>query len=437
MAETPQEERICFDSARTPHICSTKWVDSKVEVEGEDTGFARIQGLQWVLCRNFGLINLEELDKNYEKDMYLAFGQTLGILTNLVKVCGSACSDCSTDLLFILLQVQGFGTDSSLKQVVSGLEEVLAHAFGFSCARDLYESQADHLLTLVTAEHETWSTDSYGQALFQVLLQKIASLVGPYLKRLLPVVKGCLDPERDPSLRIKLLQLLDELFETLELAPCWSSLATIVLGQILVPCGIWRIGKVGAAVRHAAMVALGTFLRRNLCNQSDLEHLVHSNQVLPVLLSCLEEDYYVDIRIVTCHVLENLLQICGRTLNDMQREEIQKALQKRLDDSNDGVRLRVLPAISSFFCVMPTSYSDTSVRSFVANILVHLDDSNTELRERVYKVLEVCASLKPTIVEDLVKNKCDEYQTREYCDNLLAKAASSLNMGTMIALSQH
>ncbi|MCO5583582.1 hypothetical protein L7F22_037495 [Adiantum nelumboides] len=75
MAETPQEERICFDSARTPHICSTKWVDSKVEVEGEDTGFARIQGLQRVLCKNFGLINLEELDKNYEKDMYLASGQ--------------------------------------------------------------------------------------------------------------------------------------------------------------------------------------------------------------------------------------------------------------------------------------------------------------------------------------------------------------------------
>ncbi|MCO5584756.1 hypothetical protein L7F22_038688 [Adiantum nelumboides] len=76
MAETPQEERICFDSLRTPHICSTKWVDSKVEVEGEDTG-VRTQSLQRVLCRNFGLINLEELDKNYERDMYLASGQGL------------------------------------------------------------------------------------------------------------------------------------------------------------------------------------------------------------------------------------------------------------------------------------------------------------------------------------------------------------------------
>ncbi|MCO5557628.1 hypothetical protein L7F22_011195 [Adiantum nelumboides] len=80
MAETPQEERICCDSARTPHICSTKWVDSKVEVEGEDTGFARIQCLQWVLCRNFGLINLKELDKNYERDMYLASGQVETVL---------------------------------------------------------------------------------------------------------------------------------------------------------------------------------------------------------------------------------------------------------------------------------------------------------------------------------------------------------------------
>ncbi|MCO5550959.1 hypothetical protein L7F22_004454 [Adiantum nelumboides] len=77
MAETPQEEHICFDSGRTLHICSTKWVDSKVEVEGEDTGFARTQSLQRVLCRNFGLVNLEELEKNYERDMYLASGQVI------------------------------------------------------------------------------------------------------------------------------------------------------------------------------------------------------------------------------------------------------------------------------------------------------------------------------------------------------------------------
>ncbi|MCO5580419.1 hypothetical protein L7F22_034285 [Adiantum nelumboides] len=49
MTEIPQEERICFDSARTPHICSTKWADSKVEVEGKDTGFARIQRLKRAL----------------------------------------------------------------------------------------------------------------------------------------------------------------------------------------------------------------------------------------------------------------------------------------------------------------------------------------------------------------------------------------------------
>lgn len=39
-------------------------------------------------------------------------------------------------------------------------------------------------------------------------------------------------------------QLLDELFEILELAQYWSSLAAVVLGQILLPCGVWSVGKV-------------------------------------------------------------------------------------------------------------------------------------------------------------------------------------------------
>ncbi|KAI5055593.1 hypothetical protein GOP47_0029114 [Adiantum capillus-veneris] len=86
---------------------------------------------------------------------------------------------------------------------------------------------------------------------------------------------------------------------------------------------------------------------------------------------------------------------------------------------------------------MPASYSDTAVQSFVANILVHMDDTNIEIRECVYKVLEMCASLRPAIVEDLVKSKCNEHQMREYCDYLLAKAASSQNMGMEIASSQH
>ncbi|KAH7292366.1 hypothetical protein KP509_29G064800 [Ceratopteris richardii] len=350
--------------------------------------------------------------------------QTLAILQNLLKVFGANYSTCSSDILFILVQIQCFGSNLSQKQAVADIEKALADVMGFTSVRSLYESQAELLLGMIIADHETWSTHVHGQALFHAFLQKISNLAGPYLERLLPVLKGCVQPERDPSLRLKLLQILDELFEIEELAVWWYSLASTVLGQIILPCGVWRVGKIGAAIRHAAMVAFGTFLRMNLCSQHDLETHLLSDQVLPVVLSCLEEDYYVDVRIVTCHVLQELLRISGNSLTDKQRGDVQKALQKRLDDSSDGVRLRILPAISLFFRTMPSSYSDASIRSFAANILVHMDDSNVEIRESVFKALQVCTSLRPAILEDLIKSKRDQHEKTEYCDRLLDQAAS-------------
>jgi hypothetical protein len=63
------------------------------------------------------------------------------------------------------------------------------------------------------------------------------------------------------------VQLVDELLESPPLGPFWSPLAPRLLTELLVPCGVWRAGKVAAAVRHAAMVATGTLLRRDLCSQ--------------------------------------------------------------------------------------------------------------------------------------------------------------------------
>lgn len=62
-------------------------------------------------------------------------------------------------------------------------------------------------------------------------------------------------------------QLVDELLEVPALAATWRRLAPRLLAEVLVPCGVWRAGKVAAAVRHAAMVATGTLLRNDLCTQ--------------------------------------------------------------------------------------------------------------------------------------------------------------------------
>lgn len=71
--------------------------------------------------------------------------------------------------------------------------------------------------------------------------------------------------------------------------------------------------------------------------------------MLGVVISCLEEDYYVDTRRVTCHVMQHLIRIAGLAIEDGDRNKVSTELQLRLEDSSDAVRIGILPAIATFF----------------------------------------------------------------------------------------
>ncbi len=46
---------------------------------------------------------------------------------------------------------------------------------------------------------------------------------------------------------------------------------------------------------------------------------------------------------------------------DEERNDLVKNLRKRMDDSNDNVRIGILPAIIAFFTTMPSSFNDSEV----------------------------------------------------------------------------
>ncbi|CAK9207159.1 unnamed protein product [Sphagnum troendelagicum] len=82
---------------------------------------------------------------------------------------------------------------------------------------------------------------------------------------------------------------------------------------------------------------------------------------MAVAKSCLDEDYFLDIRLVTAHVVHQFLRIAGNILTDEERSDLVKNLRKRMDDSNDNVRIGILPAIIAFFTTMPSSFNDFEV----------------------------------------------------------------------------
>ncbi|XP_002970051.2 dynein assembly factor 5, axonemal isoform X2 [Selaginella moellendorffii] len=350
--------------------------------------------------------------------------QLLAVLTNVVVKAGPISRVSSKEMLILLLQLQCIQDDAKLHQDAASLIETFAHVTGYESLEQLYACHTRDLIDRAILRHEEWLGNSPGRHLFEAVLKNLGHLAGSYLAEILPIIASCLKPQRDPSLRLSLLHLLDDLFETSGLESWWSSLAKEVIVSVLIPCGIWQAGKVGAAVRHAAMVAVGTYLRRGLCTQKDLNDILETGETLPVVISCLEEDFYVDTRRVTCHVMENIIRIAGNSLRDDYRVKIGAVLQKRLDDSNDGVRLGILRSLSLFLSTLPPAYPGTELKSCLSSLVLHMDDQNQQIKESVCKAVEVCAVKRPALVVEIVTEVRSKHQSSQYCDYLLTVAGS-------------
>ncbi|KAL2650888.1 hypothetical protein R1flu_019016 [Riccia fluitans] len=353
--------------------------------------------------------------------------QLLAVLTNLLNVAETIPAPAALNLFLTLLQLQSVEEDAHVQQRASENVETLRRILGPASVNDLYLNFIKELMPVVTAGYEEWIGASPGRALFQTFMKNSGSTVGPYLPAVVNMFSVCLHHDRDPALRISFLQLLDELFENQELGPWWLPLSEQVIMGILIPCGVWRIGKVAAAIRNKAMVALGTFLRHNFCTQVLMLTLVKpEKQFLSVVTSCLDEDYYVDTRRATCHVMQHILRIAGTEMPDNQRNTISVEIQKRLDDSNDSVRLGIVPAIGTFFQTMPSSYTDEAVKSLLSTLLVHMDDTNPQIQGAVCVAAQASAIQMPQLVVDLATKICKEHRTTTYLDQITSLANTVL-----------
>ena len=115
---------------------------------------------------------------------------------------------------------------------------------------------------------------------------------------------------------------------------------TTVINRCITPCLCLLRLQVAAAIRFAAITALATMLRRRLLTKPTLTPLLSSEDkgsLLPLLLQCLDEDWYSDVRFSSCYVVEQMLVMMGADLGDGARRALYPELLKRLDDSNDQV----------------------------------------------------------------------------------------------------
>lgn len=351
--------------------------------------------------------------------------QLLSAVTNTIAMHGAACRGVSLQLYHVLLQIQAVQQAPDLRANAAAVTRRLAEACGCTDASELSATHSRTLLQAIASKQEAWGEESPDRFVFGALLQNCseASLTA-LMDQLIPLFRSCLDQERDPHMRLEMLQLLDKLIDDPAIRGAFKARALPFLREVLMPPLVWRVGKTAAAVRFYAIVALGSFFRHGLISRDLLVDALTWSQpaVLPNVHSCLEEDYYADTRQATCHVMDGLLRIVAGKLTYDQKRLIYAELLKRLDDSNDAIRIAATKTLTGFFDAM-ADFDATNVGYIVDGMLIHMDDMNAEVQEAVCQSLLHLATLHPGVVKVKVTEARDKHRAGHFCDRCLAEAS--------------
>eukprot|EP00429_Kryptoperidinium_foliaceum_P064296 CAMPEP_0176064936 /NCGR_PEP_ID=MMETSP0120_2-20121206/32392_1 /TAXON_ID=160619 /ORGANISM="Kryptoperidinium foliaceum, Strain CCMP 1326" /LENGTH=982 /DNA_ID=CAMNT_0017398517 /DNA_START=9 /DNA_END=2954 /DNA_ORIENTATION=+ len=311
-----------------------------------------------------------------------------GAVQSLLRAGARSCCAEWPRIFDLLLRMRS-GEECEAASVDASMDELAS-----LCERTRRQLYEEHLSTrlaelLLNAECELWDERSANRHVLETLLRNAGPAAARHIGQLIPVLARQASPEDGPvPARIDLLGLVHFLLneEDPSVTEAIRQHAPAMLSQVLIPNCTWRAGQSNTKIRKGGMVCIHSMLQRRLIAASAL-NLAFAD-LLPILKSCLDDSWSPDNRMIACLVLSCTLSEMHAEISGEQLREVYPELLKRLDDSNDKIRVAVCEALSVFFKCLPPRWSRSLYEYILRTLFVHLDDPNIEIQQGIYSVLE-------------------------------------------------
>nr|XP_006637054.1 PREDICTED: dynein assembly factor 5, axonemal [Lepisosteus oculatus] len=363
-----------------------------------------------------------DISQDSEKLEYLE--QLLSCVQALLAQSGHDCGDISLQLLKVLVTIQSLSSDQPLHDKVQEMMTLLYTQQGLSSRTELYRQHIGELIEWLAASQNSWTSYSLERLQFEVIVIQSGPVTGEALPVIIPVLKTCLQPSRDPEMRLKLFTMLSRLLlnasETVDSRGEFSSYLDSFLRDILIPNLLWHAGRTPAAIRTTAISCLWALLYSGTLSGARMM-TVHS-ELMPHVIAALDEDSKTT-RQMACRILASLLKLCGCQLDPDGLNKVYPELLKRLDDACDEVRRAAAKALGAWFQCVGDEYDRALFKSHVEflfrGLLVHLDDPETSIQNAVFDVLKEGSAVYPSLLKQEVEAVKEKHRSPFYCDKLL------------------
>uniref|UniRef100_A0A671MPT5 Dynein assembly factor 5, axonemal-like n=1 Tax=Sinocyclocheilus anshuiensis TaxID=1608454 RepID=A0A671MPT5_9TELE len=304
--------------------------------------------------------------------------QLLVCVDAVLCVCQVDCAVISLQLLKVLVSVQSLASQQEQCSKLYTLDTT-------SLTCELYRQHMADLLQWLSDSHHTWTSYSIQKTQLEIITRQSGPVVGEFLPALLPLLKSCLEPSRDPEMRLHIFTMLSKLLldssNTLDSQGRFAEYMELVLQDLLLPNLVWRLGRSAAAVRTAALSCLLAVLHGAAFPVLSVKETLSTQ-----LISALEEDSKL-ARLLACRSLHSLLKLTTQRLNTDSLNKIYPELLKRVDDSSEDVRVEALKSLSSWFSSLGKNYDTQSCRPHLEflfqQLLLYMDDPDTKIQDSV------------------------------------------------------
>ncbi|MEE6498266.1 hypothetical protein FKM82_003023 [Ascaphus truei] len=332
------------------------------------------------------VISQTEICQGSEKLLYTE--QLLSCIQSLIDVCQRDCKEISLHCIKVLIAILASPASESLYGKVQGALLSLAEVQDLSGLQDLYRLHIQQLLEWVSETHEHWTSYSIERVQFEVLVSESGPVIGEVLHLVMPILKTCLQPTREPQMRLKLFTMLSKLLlkanETVNSQGLFHAYSETLIKDTLVPNMQWHAGRTAGAIRTVAVSCMWALLQSEILSQEEV--LQVEDVLMPQVITALEEDSKMT-RLMSCRIIKTLLSICQSQLDPDKLNKIYPELLKRLDDASDEVRVAAAKTLNLWFKCISDEYERGTFKSHLEflyqGLLVHLDDPDIHIQTTI------------------------------------------------------
>lgn len=205
-----------------------------------------------------------------------------------------------------------------------------------------------------------------------MLVRRSHTAVVDYWEQILMIVAANVENDKEVELRMDMLSLLEHILKQDELHSTVQFYSEIILKMIIMPSMVWKPGKPSVSIRKGAIVCLIKLIEQKLIEPEKLHESYQP--LLKLMKNCLDDDYVNDIRFAAVVGCKHIVGYIGHLFEEDDHKEMYTELLKRLDDSQDGIRIQTCLVFELFFDTLPDEWSKSLYEYTIKSIFVHIDD---------------------------------------------------------------